>query len=198
VVTAGDIEEGRWDFWCRQQGLVYCIWWASQSTSSFIGCTNAHNWTTCIDFDFTRIFRYRWAFEKFPWNYLCLVYIMHFAKTIWGLCSWVYCLSVWVCWLCALFNLLPNVVDWNLKSFPRMPVPHLENLLKRVEGLAPGKSLWHLDPSGRTWFTTDFKVLDFSVALDLGIAVFRFRLETLLHCHLPCTSLLGSPLYFTC
>jgi hypothetical protein len=117
---------------------------------------HAHNWTACIDFDFMRIFRYRWAFEKLPWNYWCVVYIMHFAKTIWGLCSWIYCLSVWMCWLCALFNLLPNVV-WNLKSFPCMLVPHLENLLKRMEGLAPGKSLWHLDPSGQTWFTNRFQ-----------------------------------------
>jgi hypothetical protein len=84
VVTAGDIEEGWWDFWSRQQGLVYRIWWTSQSTSSFIG------WTMPVigrvGFDFMRIFRYRQTYKFFKWKYQCLFYIIYFAETIWGLC----------------------------------------------------------------------------------------------------------------
>jgi hypothetical protein len=53
-----------------------------------------------------------------------------------------------------------------------MPVHFLGHLRKRMEGLAPGKSLWQLDPSGQTWFTTRFQKCCISQLLWIAALLF--------------------------
>jgi hypothetical protein len=108
-------------------------------------------------------------------KYWCLVYTIHFAEKIWGFCQWLFCRKIWMSRLCAVLS------DWSSAQFGgvKFEISSMYVCLsswessKQNEGSRMRKGLvasWPLWPN--LVHNQISKLLDFSVTLDSGNAIF--------------------------
>jgi len=108
-------------------------------------------------------------------KYWCLVYTTHFARTIRGLCQWLFCRRIWMSRLCALLS------DWSSAQFGglKFEISFMYVCLSSWEtskqngGSCMRKVLvssWPLWPN--LVHNQISKLLDFSGILDSGNAIF--------------------------